>query len=152
MLYYSFLDKKEDKIIKSKLFIDSDGVVELYNSIKNDISDAEYVYRGMCEIQESIIYIYLKNDFSHERAIMYLIKPVGNLNRFIGLFTALSSNLVPVCIKIACFKHELFINGINEKILKRILTSNNVIWKNSMMIIEESQKHLFYPDDILNNK
>lgn len=149
ILYYSFLEKREDRLIKSKLFINLDGTVKLYNSIKSNISDAEYIYHGVCEIQESIVYIYLKNEFSHERAIMYLIKPVGNLNRFIGLFTALSSNLIPVCIKIACFKHDLFTQGINEKMLKNILTSSNLNWKNSMMIIEENQKHLFYSDEIL---
>lgn len=152
ILYYSFLKGKGYKMIKSKLFISSDGTVELYNSIKNDISDAEYVYHGVCEIQENIIYVYLKNDFSNERAIMYLIKPVGNLNRLIGLFSALSPNSVPVCIKIACFKHDLFIKGINVKILKSILTSDNVNWKNGMMIIEENQKHLFYSDDVLNSR
>lgn len=151
IIYYSFFSNKDSRQIKSKMIINFDGMVEFYNSIKSDISDAEYVYHGMCEIQEGIIYIYLKNDFSHERAIMYLIKPVGNLNRFMGLFTALSSNLVPVCMKIACFKHELYVKGINEKILKKILTSSNINWKNSLMIFEENQKHLFYSDDILNN-
>lgn len=87
--------------------------------------------------------------FLHERAIMYLIKPVGNLNRFIGLFTALSSNLIPVCIKIACFKHDLFIKGINEKVLKNILTRVNSNWENNLLTIEGNQKHLFYSDDIL---
>ena len=143
---------KEDRLIKSKLIINIDGSVVFYNSIKIDISDAEYVYHGICEIQEGIIYIFLKNDYSHERAIMYLIKPVGNLNRFMGLFTALSSNLVPVCIKIACFKHSLFIKGINDKILRNILTSSNINWKNSLMIFEENQKHMFYSDVILNDK
>lgn len=152
IIYYSFFETKEDRLIKSKLIINIDGSVVFYNSIKIDISDAEYVYHGICEIQEGIIYIFLKNDYSHERAIMYLIKPVGNLNRFMGLFTALSSNLVPVCIKIACFKHSLFIKGINDKILRNILTSSNINWKNSLMIFEENQKHMFYSDVILNDK
>ena len=105
----------------------------------------------MCKVDENVIYIYLYNDFFNERATMYYIRPVGNLSRFIGLFIALTSNLVPICIKIACFKEELYKKGVNEEILKEIITSNNVQWENNMLIIEDKQKHLFFSDDIINN-
>lgn len=152
VLYYSELRGREKKLIKSKLKISHDGTVSFYNNIKKDITDAEYKYHGVCKIDENTIYVYLYNDFSNERATMYFIRSVGNLNRFIGLFIALSSNIIPVCIKIACFKEELFERGINEKLLKEIITSSNVNWENNMLIIEEGQKHLFFSDNILKNR
>ena len=152
VLYYSELKGKGKKFIKSKLIINYDATVVFYNNIKNSIVDAEYNYHGVCRIDENTIYIYLYNDFSNERATMYFIRSVGNLNRFIGLFIALSSNLVPVCIKVACFKEELYKRGVDEELLKGIITSSNVNWKNNMLIIEERQKHLFFSDDIIKSK
>ena len=126
------------------MIIESDGQVVFYNHVKKDISDAEYTYHGVCSIDENIVYIHLKNDFSNERATMFYIRSVGNANRFIGLFTALSSNIIPICIKIACFKENLYNSGINKELLKKILTSNNANWENNMLIIEEHEKHLFF--------
>ncbi len=85
---------------------------------------------------------------SKERATIYLARSVGNSNRFIGLFTALSSNMTPVCVKIACFSEELFKKGINENLLKDIITSSNTVWENNMLVIEEIQKHMFFSDEI----
>lgn len=79
------------------------------------------------------------------------MRPVGDLGRYIGLFLALSSNLVPICIKIACFRDEIDLNSdVNMYLLKDILMSNNVNWENNMLIIEEHQKHLFYSDEMIN--
>ena len=58
-------------------------------------------------------------------------------------------NWVPVCIKIAGFKEELFVNGVNKNLLREIITSSNANWENNMLIIEEEQKHLFFSDEIL---
>lgn len=147
-LYYSELKGLDRKIIKSILNIDKNGEVVFYNNIKTDICDAEYIYHGICNVLHNMIYIYLKNDFSEERATIYFIKPVGIANRFIGLFIALSSNMIPICIKVACFKEELSKKGINEVLLKNVLTSSNVTWEDSILIIEEMQKHLFYSDEM----
>ena len=149
LLYYSELKGVDRRIIKSKLNIEKDGKVVLYNNIKTDTDSAEYVYHGVCNVAHSIIYIYLKNDFSEERATIYFTKPAGNANRLIGLFIALSSNMIPICIKVACFKEKLVKKGINEALLKEILTTGNIAWENSILIIEERQKHLFYSDEIL---
>lgn len=65
-----------------------------------------------------------KNDLYRERATIYFMRSVGNSNRFIGLFIALSSNLVTICIKIECFKEELYNIGINEDLLEDIIRSN----------------------------
>ena len=134
----------ENLLVARKVFT----LIEKTFNIKTDISKAEYIYHGTCIMTESVIYIFLKNDFSQERATLYLINSVGDSNRFIGLFTALSSNQIPVCIKIACFKEELFEKGIDKNLLKDILTSSNVVWKNNALTIEERQKHLFFSDDI----
>jgi hypothetical protein len=151
VLYYSALKGRENRLIHSKLIIKNDGQVVFYNNIKTDIADAEYTYHGVCSIDENVLYIHLKNDFSNERATMYYIRSVGNLNRFIGLFIALSSNLIPICIKLACFKEELYKKGINQELFKDIITSTNINWENDMLIIEEHEKHLFFSDDIIIN-
>lgn len=152
VLYYSELKGRYKKLIQSKLIINRDGITAFYNNIRNDVADAEYTYHGVCRIEDNVIYIYLYNDFSSERVTIYLMRSVGNLNRFIGLMIALSSNLIPVCIKISCFKEELYQRGVNERLLKEIITSNNVNWENNMLIIEETQKHLFFSDDMLGDK
>ena len=56
--------------------------------------------------------------------------------------------MIPVCVKVACFSEELFKNGINEDLLKDIITSSNTVWENNMLIIEEAQKHMFFSDEI----
>ena len=78
------------------------------------------------------------------------MRPVGDLGRYIGLFLALSSNLVPICIKIACFRDGIDLDSdVNKDLLKNILMSNNVNWENNMLIVEEQQKHLFYSDEMI---
>lgn len=148
VLYYTELKGRENRLVKSKLVIDKYGNVVLYNNVKKEIIDAEYIYHGACSTDENIIYIFLKNDLSSERAVIYFMRSIGNSNRFIGLFTALSSNRIPVCIKIACFKEALYLKGINSQLLKQIITSSNVNWENNMLIIEEQQKHMFFSEDI----
>lgn len=142
--YYTVLKSREKKLILSKLIIDSSGRVVFYNNIKEDINKSEYTYHGFCIAEENVIYIYMKNDFSKEQAVMSLIRSVGNLQRFLGLFTALSSNTIPVCIKIACFEEQLGIKRINLDLLKKILCSANTNWDNNVLIIEEEQKYLFF--------
>lgn len=148
VLYFSEIKQRDKRIIRSKLIVEQRGIATLYNNIKTDISEAEYIYHGTSIITENVIYIFLKNDFSKERATIYLARSVGNSNRFIGLFTALSSNMTPVCVKIACFSEELFKKGINENLLKDIITSSNTVWENNMLVIEEIQKHMFFSDEI----
>lgn len=149
LLYYSEIKARSKRIIKSKLVIEATGIATFYNNIKDDNVNAEYIYRGSCHITENIVYIFLNNSVSKERAILYLIRSVGKLDRLIGLLIALFSNMIPVCIKVACFKEELFNKGINEDLLSDIITSCNTVWENNMLTIEESQKHLFFSDEIL---
>lgn len=148
-LYYSEMKERDRRIIRSKLIVERRGIVTLYNNVKTDTLEAEYIYHGTCAITENVIYIFLKNNFSQERSTVYLNRSVGNSNRFIGLFTALSSNMVPVCVKVACFSEELFKKGIDENLLKDIITSSNTVWENNMLVIEETQKHMFFSDKII---
>ncbi len=149
LLYYSEIKARSKRVITSKLTIEETGIATLYNNLRDDNTGAEYIYRGLCYITENVVYIFLNNSLSKERAILYLIKSVGKADRFIGLFTALSSNMIPVCIKVACFKEELINKGINMGLLSDIITSSNTVWENNMLTIEESQKHLFFSDEML---
>lgn len=148
LLYYSKMKGMEQKLIRSKLMIEENGHCCLYNNVRME-EQAEYIYHGICNIVDTIVYIFLKNDDSQERAFLSLINPVGNLNRFLGLFTAMSSNMIPVCVKVACIKSRILTKqSINEKILKNILTSRNSSWEDDLLIVEEMQKHLFFSDEI----
>lgn len=151
IVYFSELKGGKKHLIISKMNISPNGTVVLYNNIRNGKNeDAEYSYHGICKIEENIIYIYLNNDFSNEKATIYFMRPVGDLGRYIGLFLALSSNLVPICIKIACFRDGIDLDSeVNKDLLKNILMSNNVNWENNMLIVEEQQKHLFYSDEMI---
>lgn len=148
VFYYSALKSRDKRLIHSKLTLDPSGKAIFYNNIRENYKEAEYTYSGTCIADENVVYIYLKNNFSNERALMSLTRSVGNLQRFLGLFTALSSNIDPVCIKIACFEESLYNNGINWELLKNILCGSNKNWDNHVLIIDENQKHLFFSDEI----
>lgn len=152
VLYYAGLKGHKGKIIKSKLIIENNGQVIFYNNIKKSIEDAEYTYHGIYDAIENLLYIFLKNDCSNERAMICFTRFVGSQNRFIGLFTALSSNMIPVCIKTVCFREDFYNQGINEELLYEIITSHNDIFKNNMLAIEETKKHLFFSENIIKNK
>lgn len=148
VIYFSGLNESNSKIIKSSLTINSLGYVTLLNNIKSKNNKiAEFTYYGVCEDAGNIIYIHLKNNHSDERAMISLINPVGNLERFIGLFTAASSNNVPVCVKLACIKKHLE-KKIDYDVLSNILTKENISYSNSVHTIEEKEKMLFYSDNI----
>lgn len=146
VFYYSALKSQGKRLIKSKLVIDTSGSVTFYNNLLENKS--EYSYHGVCINEENTLYIYLKNDYSSERAVMHLIKPVGNLQRLMGLFTALSSNSVPVCVKICCFHESINLEQLNSNFLGKVLCTANTIWNDGILIVEEEQKHLFFSDEI----
>lgn len=148
IFYYSALKSRKKRLIRSKLIIDLFGGVAFYNNIDQNLSHSEYTYHGVCVAEENIVYVYLKNDYSEERAVMSLVKSVGNLQRYLGLFTALSSNSIPISIKIACIKEGLIKDGINVSLLENILCTSNTCWDDSILVIEEEQKYLFFSDEI----
>lgn len=148
VLYYSQMKGIKQKLIKSKLYIEKNGNVRFYNNIRED-GGAEYYYCGGCDIESTSIYISLKNNDSRERTFISMINPVGNLSRFIGCFTAMSSNMIPVSIKIVCIKNSLLEKrNINYELLQYILTSSNKCWHSNLLIIEAEQEHLFFSDEI----
>lgn len=149
VFYYTVLKSREKKLVSSKLIIDSSGKVAFYNNIKEGSNKPEYTYHGICIAEENVIYVYLKNDFSKEQAVMSLIRSVGNLQRFLGLFTALSSNTIPVCIKLACFDEHFCKDRLDLDLLYKILCSANTNWDNDVLIFEEEQKYLFFSEEII---
>lgn len=147
LIYYTEFKLDEKKKVQSCLKLMENGKAILYNNQRNDFEEAEYVYRGVCDEKTNVIYFYLKNDFSEEQVVLSLMRSVGNSNRFLGLLTGLSANMVPVAIKIAMFKENAFRGReINEKLLKQIITSSNSTWENNMLTFEEREKQLFYSD------
>ena len=124
------------------------GQVFLKNNVDGRFSPMpEYTYSGIYSIENDILYFFLNNDNSKEKAILQLIKSVG-LNRFIGLFSALTSSGIPVCVKVACFKNDQNVSKINYKTLQKCLTKNNIINSESSYIIEDDIKNLFFSDYI----
>lgn len=152
VLYYSVLKSSSTRLIYSILTIESSGKAAFYNNIKTDnFSEAEYTYHGSCIDDGNSLFAYLKNDYSNERIVMTLTKSVGNLQRFIGLLTGLSANSIPICVKISCFKRNIYNKGINISLLERILCEKNKNYNSDVLMLEEKQKHLFFSDEILNN-
>jgi hypothetical protein len=145
-VYYSALSVTNERYVKSELTIDSYGNATFCNNTEcKGSSPYEFIYHGFCEDAGSLFYIYLKNDYSGERAMIQFIKPVGNLERFIGLFMACSVNNTPVCVKVACYKSHLK-QSISRDILDRILLKKNAQYQDSAYIIEDNEKLLFYSD------
>lgn len=152
ILYYSVFKSTTRRLILSKLAIDHLGNVTFYNNYNEISGTSEYLYHGVCNTGENNLYIHLKNDYSNEYALMTLIKSVGNLKRYIGIFTALSSNAIPVSLKIACFDSQFYRNGINYPLLENLLTTPNSTFNEQVLIIEEQEKYSFFSDQIKASK
>lgn len=148
LLYYSSFINSNKRMITSKLHIDKMGNVDFFNNIRNDGS-FEYIYSGACCEENDIIYIILKNKNSHERCFLSLIKSVGNMDRYIGILTATSSNSIPASVKIVCIKDSLYKKGIDSSMLQKILLAEQVAFDNSSLTIEEDAKFSFFSDNIL---
>lgn len=140
---------KQDKpnIINSRLELKNNGEAFFYNNLKNDEFTCEYSYAGRYFFDQNLIYVYLKNLDSNEHATMILMKSASNFQRLIGMFLALSPNLIPVCVKISCF-NNIDKKDINLKLLTDILMSENENWNNQIFTIEEKTQYLFFSDNI----
>lgn len=147
--YYSGLNSKEGRLIRSRLIINATGRVSFFNNVKKDPKEAEYKYQGYCANEQSVVYIYLKNDHSQEHLVISLAKSMGNLGRFLGILSGLSPDGNPACIKIACFKNNMDESAINMEMLEEILCAQNVDWNNNIFAIEVKQKCFFFSDAIL---
>ena len=149
IVYYTEFKLEEKRKIQSRLEVKRSGETILYNNQKENSDEAEYIYQGICDENANIIYFYLKNNFSEEQIMLSVMCSAGNDNRYLGLLTGLSANMVPVSIKIAVFKEEMFNDKkINENLLKQIITSSNSMWDNNMVTFEEKEKQLFYSERI----
>ena len=148
VVYYSAIDGGLKKV-NSFLKISPNNEAKFLNNVKELESDNfEYSYKGICESVDSILYVHLKNDASHERVTLSLINPVGLLDRYIGILSGLTSNNIPACVKIACFKDTVF-HKVNFDKLQKILTKTNSLYEKHAFIIEEEAKLLFYSDNLL---
>lgn len=144
LIYYSTMKSKKIEPIISELCISENGKVEFLNNFDNvNKKRPEYTYLGYCNFSSSNIYIYLKNNISDENVVINLINSVGDHNRYIGLMFALSSNNIPVCVKVACIKKQIW-SKINTNTLKDILMSKNKMFNSNAFILEESAKLRFF--------
>lgn len=146
VLYLRNKDIINDCFVHSKLIIRNDATVSFYNNCKQN-NECEYSYDGMCETIGNIIYIHLKNNDSFEKVIIQLINPVGNMKRFLGIIMGLSSNNSPVCNKIVCYKKELE-KDIKFTKIKNLLVNKNSFHNESVLMIEDNDRELFYSDAI----
>lgn len=153
--YYTGLINKEQRLTLSKLIIQPTGEVIFYNNLKGgnfEALDSEYIYHGTCIEESDSLYLHLKNDYSSERIVFTLLRPAGDLKRYIGLLTALSSSKLPICVKVACFEKSLFQEGIDMSTLDEILLSENSEWDKSVFVVEDNKRWLFFSDSIIQNK
>lgn len=146
LLYYSFSPYTDQRLIRSKLIVKGTYEVRLYVNMKDD-GKYEYSYCGTLSETDNNYYIHLNNNESTEKMNIVLYKPAGNLNRFIGIITALSPAMTPVSFKCACFDcgEE---RKINEKVFRQVLKHENREWNNELLALETYQINLFYSDVI----
>lgn len=118
------------------------------NITANSIKKWEYSYDGDANVTGKMIFISL-NDESHEESITISIpRPVRDVDRYIGIMNALNpSGNAPVSFKFACFKRSL-LSQIDYTRLQSLLTINNQMYNNNLMIIEAQDTDLFYSDKI----
>lgn len=149
LLYYYSYSKNNMSRVESILRIENNGKVTLLNNIKRkNTSIAEYQYNGFCDIKGNTIYIILNNRHFGERGFISLIKPVVGNHRYIGLFSALTSDGNPVCVKVACIRKEIVDDGINFKVLDRCLLNQNISYNNNSYIIDINERTLFFSDNL----
>lgn len=63
---------------------------------------------------------------------------------------ATSSNNIPVCVKVACIRNEIY-NNVDNDLLREILMSKNKMFNNNAFILEDEAKLKFYSNDIFSN-
>lgn len=95
----------------------------------------------------TIFFIHLKNKHSLEQVEISLVKSVGELDRFVGLFMATSPILAPVCIKVAMINEE-DLPRINDDIMRKVLSHKNREWNENVLTVESSAQNLFFSDII----
>lgn len=149
ILFYKSYSKYNKNFVESILNIDSYEYVRLDNNINGKSAPLpEFTYNGFCSNENDVLYFFFQNDNSNEKAILQLIKSVGNLDRFIGLFSALTSSGIPVCVKVACFKNNNMVSKIDNSVLQKCLSNNNTSNSKLAYIVEDDIKNLFFSDYI----
>lgn len=151
VIYYSSLRRKKAEAIFSELEIFENGKAKfLNNSNMSSGGKPEYVYEGHCNCTDSNIYICFGSNVSNEKVFINLINSVGDHKRYIGLMFATSSNNIPVCVKVACIRNEIY-NNVDNDLLREILMSKNKMFNNNAFILEDEAKLKFYSNDIFSN-
>lgn len=144
IVYYSFLELMDKKRIVSKITFTESGTI-MFNNVREATGKFDYEYTGYTKEEDSNIFIHLKNKHSLEQVEISLVKSVGELDRYIGLFMATSPVLAPVCMKVAMV-NEKDISRINDNILKKVLSHDNKEWNNDILTIESSTQNIFFSD------
>ena len=129
--------------------MDNYSNVTLQSYVKSDGS-FEYQYHGVAIETESNIYLHLDNDISSERVFITLVKSAGNFGRYIGLLSALTPSMIPVCFKCVCVQPKDY-KKVNEKMLRFVLRHENREWTSDLLTLESSQINLFYSEPFLGN-
>lgn len=129
-MYYSFLELMDKKRIASKITFTESGTI-MFNNVREATGKFDYEYTGYTKEEDSNIFIHLKNKHSLEQVEISLVKSVGELDRYIGLFMATSPVLAPVyeeLVQIINDYLKLSENEFERKWLsvQAILNDNNI--------------------------
>lgn len=144
LVYYSFLELMDKKRIISKIAFSESGTI-MFNNVRENTGKFDYEYSGYTKEEGSNIFIHLKNKHSLEQVEISLVKSVGDLDRYIGLFMATSPVLAPVCVKVAMV-NESDLYRINDDILRKVLSHDNKEWNNNILTIESATQNVFFSD------
>jgi|GEM_PF-6455590 len=148
VVYLSAKESTNDKLIFSTINIAKNGDVDFKNNIKTQTdSEAEFMYHGKCVLEDKVLNIRMKNDFSDERLNMELISSVGNLKRQMGLLLGLSPDGAPACVKVAFFKNDI-LDKINWDVIKKLLKKENTHFNKNSLIVDSSETAVLFSDEI----
>ena len=143
---YSALSISEDNAASLKVNIAaSSDAIESNN-------DGEYSYQGSLKLARNHIFLSLYDNEQQEAINISFVRPLHEKERFIGIMTALSpSGHQPVAFKCACIGRSI-LPKLNYQTLNKLLSHNNRVWDDNLLVLEDQDINLFYSDRLLTDR
>lgn len=108
----------------------------------------EYLYEGEMRVTGKIIYATLHDEAYEEVITISFPRPGRHFKRYIGIMCALNpSGNAPIAFKCACF-NKTVLSHIDYERLRLLLSNNNQMYHESLMILEPQDTDFFYSNGI----
>ena len=118
----------------------------------NRIDDWEYSYEGSIKVTGRMIFASLYDEEQGEAVNISIPRPVRNVDRYIGIMSALNpSGNAPVAFKCACIGQSVLPKMDYDR-LRLLLSNNNKMYRDNLMILEPQDIDLFYSNRIFSEQ